>query len=484
MNAIRNYKYYKLSDIIKLILFDSICILFALVLALILFYSYKNINILNIFIASLIYISFTLFCLNIFGLYNQYLNTDVQEHYLRAFAAICLTFVIINNISYIFPITDLGLNTWLFINILSYIFISFARTLFFVFNKNNNLKSKTLILGTGNRALELKNCLAKTIESGINIETEICGYVRKPGDRDRLSYKDIVNLSIHANNNINSNSNSNHHELLDYCLDNNINTIVIAVDDRRNNFPVMQLLNCKRHGINIIELMEFFESQLCKQNLNILSPSWIIFSNKLPEQIKYDSHKKVLDFSLGFISLLICMPILIIFSILLKINLGFKSEIINKTKSTSRYCQYFYLYNFNLYHKNNKLVFIGKLINFFKLKSLPMLFNLIKGDISFVGPSIVSSESYKDLSKSIWYYSQRFNVKPGLISWGYDLLDNNSESLDIQKLEYDLFYIKNRSLLLDLNLIIKNLFNKINNIISGRKNKIKIKNDRVCAKAA
>ena len=480
MIAIQDYRYYSGKQLFKLVSVECALYILSFMLAVItssnwLIFNYIGFNqgsyLLDLIIIAVSYGLVTCCCSYFVGLYQNYMNLYLQEQYLRGLVAMVVSLFVLNNISYWFAVVDVGRYVWLASITYSYLFFLINRIIFAVSTKSTALKSRTVILGTGNKALQLKQSLEKIVE----LQTDVVGYIHKLGERERLSREDILDVVI-----ITKTGNN----LLDYCLENNINSIVVAVDDRRSNFPMTQLLECKQNGISIVELMEFYEQELGRQQLDLLDPSWIIYSNQLFQNKQQVLNKTILDKVLAGLALLFLSPVLLILTFLLQLNLGPKSQIFNKTQVTGLFSKPFGLYSFNCQNKQSKPCLIGKLIKKLHLENIPVLLNIIKGEVSFVGPQFVSPEKLEDLTGKIWYYRQRFAVKPGLISWGYnqsyynDALKQNNINLVKQQLEYDLYYIKKRSCLLDILVMMQGiveLIHKNNRIKNISEDLIKIK---------
>lgn len=446
MVTIQDFRCYTIKQLLKILCVEFLLFLLAFILAYISssYFWYIDAGYSSSTIIVAVFYSLSLImCLYLFGLYNNYMNLYLQEQFLRAIAAIIVQFIIISNISYWVSDFDIGKQTWLYALNISYIFLLISRTVFSVITKSDSLKRKTIVLGASNKALQLKN----NIDSKLESQTKIVGYVYKPGEREKLPRDSIIDISV---------NNHNDNELLIYCLANAISTIVVAVDDRRNNFPLSHLLACKQHGINILELSEFYEQEFGRIELDILDPSWVIYSKDTSSARYSQLNKVIFDRILACILLLIVSPLFLLVYILLKLNQGVVSNVIHSEVKIGKFSHKFNSYSFNCYNKLNKFSFVGKLVSFLKLKSLPILFNIIKGDLGFIGPQAVDVDTDKKLTKKIWYYKHRYSIKPGLLALGYDNVDyktflNEAGLINIalHQLQFDLFYCKNRTLLLD-----------------------------------
>lgn len=462
MTTIQDFRYYNFKQIINLIGIEFLVFLLAFCCSFLTcshwfvnnyFNGFNSGEVFHIAVIGVGYSTLANTALYIVGLYKNHMNLHLSEQYLRSVAGMCILLFAVNNLAYWFKHFELGKYFWLFCIGLSLLMLIISRAIFIVFTRSKALKTKTVILGTGSKALQLKNYLENVPE----LQTEIVGYIHKPGDRERLNRDEIINISL--NNKCNTNN------MRSYCLENNINTIVVAVDDRRNNFPLEQLLECKQNGVNVVELMEFYEQELGRQQLDILDPSWVIYSNKSYQTKQQELNKSFFDTVLAFILIVLSLPIMLVVTILLKINSGLKNSVIIKKEMVGKHGKPYKQYQFNCYNQHHQFTLIGRMVLRLNLVDLPILLNIIKQDMSFVGPVAVDSKSSAEYSREIWYYRQRYAVKPGLISWGVanklnnaTILDNSELSeknyLAREQLQYDLFYIKKRSCLFDIMLIL------------------------------
>ena len=447
MINIQDFRCYDKQQIIKLFCIEQSLVLLAFIISFIsnskIWFAYNEF-LAGLFLIAIVYVALTSFSYYIVGLYKQYMNMYLQEQYLRAFGASLLLFVILNNFCYIIKSFDLGAQTWLSSIILSYIFILINRTVFSVVTKKQSIKNRTIIFGASNKALQLKN----NIENTPNLQCQILGYICKLGERERISREQIINISLNSHNN---------NELLEYCLKNNIQTIVVAVDDRRNNFPLTHLLECKQHGIVILELMEFYEQELQREELSILDPSWVIYTNKVYLSKKYEINKRAFDLIFSFGLLLLVSPIILSIYCFLKMSYGLKNPAILQRKFIGQFHQKINCFEFNCYNKQNTLSWVGKVIKKIKLENIMLLYNILRGDMSFIGPQLIDVKTDKVLCKNFWYYKQRYAVRPGFVSWGYNTsnyqiisIENDIISLAKEQLQYDLYYINKGNFLLDI----------------------------------
>lgn len=319
---------------------------------------------------------------------------------------------------------------------------------FFGFNKR-----KILVLGAGQRASIIEKRMRRDVDrQGFHVH----GFIVMEGDLD----EGVVN-----ENRIEFDG-----SLVNYVLENEIDEIVVASDERRNNLPVDELFACKIRGVEITEILDFIERETGQIAVNLIYPSWVIYSNGFASA---NHLRNTLDWifnaSMGFLLLLITWPIMLITAILIKLDEGLSAPVFYLQERVGLDGQSFNIFKFRSMkldaEKNgaqmaqlndDRTTKIGKCIRKYRIDELPQIYNVLKGDMGFVGPRPERPEFVQQLIKNIPYYNERHNVKPGLTGWAqlkypYGSTENDS----LEKLKYDLYYIKHRSFLLDLLILIR-----------------------------
>jgi len=242
------------------------------------------------------------------------------------------------------------------------------------------------------------------------------------------------------------------------------------LDDRRGHLPLHELLRCKMGGITIIEAESFYEKLTGKILAEDIYPSWFIFSKGFRRTRLQRFTKRLTGLTLSVIGLLLTLPLTLI--IVIAIKLDSKGPIIYKQKRCGANGWIFELCKFRSMVDNaeektgpvwatdddERVTRVGKMLRKFRLDELPQLWNVLKGDMSFVGPRPERPEFVGELEKIVPYYSERHNIKPGITGWA-QVSYGYGASVDaaLNKLKYDLYYIKNMSILLDFMIIFKTM---------------------------
>jgi sugar transferase (PEP-CTERM system associated) len=244
--------------------------------------------------------------------------------------------------------------------------------------------------------------------------------------------------------------------------------VVVSLGERRGVFPVEELLNCKLAGIEVVDAPTFYELATHKMLIENITPSWFIFSHGFKVTWLLRLCKRTLDITASFLGLMVFLPLIPF--IILAIKLDSPGPILFKQVRVGHGDKPFTLMKFRsmrqdaesrtgaVWSQENdpRITKVGNFLRRSRLDEIPQLLNILKGDMSVVGPRPERPEFVGELKKRIPYYSERHYVKPGLTGWAQVCYPYGSSVEDaIEKLRYDLYYIKNISILLDFYIIIK-----------------------------
>ncbi len=244
--------------------------------------------------------------------------------------------------------------------------------------------------------------------------------------------------------------------------------IIVAMDERRGKLPTEDLLRCKMGGIQVQEgetLYEELTGRLFVENLN---PSWLIFSDGFRKPRITRFVKRFTGSVIAGVLLLLTLPLVAIIAVAIKLDS--KGPIFFKQERCGMDSRPFSLVKFrSMIHEAEALsgpvwatdddwrvTRVGKILRKYRLDELPQIWNVLKGEMSFVGPRPERPAFVEKLSETIPYYSERHTVKPGITGWAqvcYQYGSSVEEALE--KLKYDLFYVKNMSLAMDLMILFK-----------------------------
>lgn len=310
--------------------------------------------------------------------------------------------------------------------------------------RTRHLDQKIMIIGSGGLA---KN-IAREILERDDIGFKIIGFITE--NPERVGEK-LVNPSIIGDQS----------QIHDIATREKIARIIVALDERRGRFPEAQLLECKMGGIAIEEGIEFYEHLTGKLQVENLRPSSLIFSDGFRKPKLTMWMKRIVGFSFSLIGLILLSPLILIISFLIKIDSG---PVFYKQERTGENGRVFKLIKFRSMIENaeangpvwadqndNRVTRIGRWIRKWRLDEIPQMINVLKGDMSFVGPRPERPYFVNQLRQEIPFYDQRFSVKPGITGWAQIKYRYGASKDDaLEKLKYDLYYIKNLSSLFDM----------------------------------
>ncbi len=243
--------------------------------------------------------------------------------------------------------------------------------------------------------------------------------------------------------------------------------VIGAFDEKRGLLPVKELLRCRMSGIPVVEGETFYENLTGKILVEKINPSWLIFHEGFQKDWATLSGKKVIGGICSFIGLTLLSPLILIVAVLIKIDssgpIFFRQERVGKDGKT------FVLVKFRSMttdaekegakwatENDQRVTRVGRIIRKLRIDEIPQMWNVLKGEMSFVGPRPERPEFVKELAEKIPYYEQRHTVQPGITGWAQINYPYGASVEDaLEKLKYDLYYIKHMCVLLDLYIILK-----------------------------
>jgi sugar transferase (PEP-CTERM system associated) len=249
-----------------------------------------------------------------------------------------------------------------------------------------------------------------------------------------------------------------------------IEKIVVSFREKRRILPTQELLRCRVDGIDIIEGNSFYEMLTGKLLVESINPSWLIFSNGFQKSRARRVVKRTVDLIFSAALLVALAPFFVLVAI--AIRLDSPGPIFFSQMRVGERHRIFRMHKFRSMVENAealsgpvwarendpRVTRVGRLLRRFRIDELPQLWNVLKGEMSFVGPRPERDEFVRELEKTVPYYRERFSVKPGVTGWaqvnfGYCATIGES----IEKLNYDFFYIKNMSNLMDLLVMLRTI---------------------------
>jgi sugar transferase (PEP-CTERM system associated) len=381
------------------------------------------------------------------GLYQAHSREEPIGMFARVLAAFALGSILSIVLFYIFPQLYLGRGVFALTLLFSLLAIGTIRPLFFQFVDERSPGMRLLILGAGEKASSIPTRMRRrTDRRGI----QIVGFLPAPREEVKIDDTQLLSPSGH---------------LVELVKEKEIDEIVIAQDERRANLDMQQLLECKLAGINIIDLPTLFERQTGQVNLSLLTPSWLIFSRRFRLDPLSQMLKRTFDILMALIICVLTFPLMLATALAIWMESGFKGPILFRQKRVGENGRNFEVLKFRSMRtdaeadgkarwateNDDRVTRVGRFIRKVRIDELPQCWNVIKGEMSFVGPRPERPEFVEKLKEAIPYYDVRHVVKPGLTGWAQLCYPYGANEKDAaEKLKFDLYYVKHQSLRFDM----------------------------------
>ncbi len=320
-------------------------------------------------------------------------------------------------------------------------------------------KVRVLVYGVGRNAEAISGLRRRADRRGFTV----VGYVRPPEEGSEAAsarranfasepvFEGIIGLS-------------------ELCKRFDVDEIVVAVDDRRRAFPIRELLECRLAGIDVTELLTFLERESGRVRIDVLNPSWIIFGQGFRRGSLRQLTSRALDLVAGTLLIVLALPVMVATAIAIKLEDGPRAPVLYRQERVGLGGRTFRLMKFRSMHtdaeapgearwaelNDPRVTRVGGWIRTLRIDELPQILNVLRGDMSLVGPRPERPEFVATLAEKIPYYVERHCLKPGITGWAQLCYPYGSSEQDaLEKLQYDLYYIKNNSLLLDLVILVQ-----------------------------
>jgi sugar transferase (PEP-CTERM system associated) len=405
----------------------------------------------------------TLFCLAAFYLFDLYdfiVMHDRSELVLRLVQALGLAWIALALSFYLYPGLMLGRGVSLIALPLALTLMVGWRVSIHWFLGHPDIGERILIVGSGNLAVEVAREVLNRPDAGYRI----AGFV---GTDSELLGKSLINPRVIGMT----------EELEEIVQREDIDRIVVAMGERRGQLPTDRLLRLSLAGeVSIEEGATFYERVTGRVSLNMIRPSWLIFTGRGRQAKVAAFIRGTLNRLVALIGAIVSLPIAILTAILIKIDS--RGPVFYKQERVGKNGRHFVLTKFRSMRVDaeksgpvwaskgdDRTTRVGRVIRKIRVDEIPQFWNILKGEMSFVGPRPERPHFVAQLAEEIPYYEQRHLITPGLTGWAQIKYPYGASVEDArQKLQYDLFYIKNHSLVLDAII----LFETIKIILFGR----------------
>ena len=403
------------------------------------------------------------FCLAAFYLFDLYdflVMHDRRELVLRLIQALGLAWIVLAFSFYMFPALKLGRGVSLIsLPIALTLMVGWRISIHWLLG-HPDFGERILIVGSGQLAVEVAREVLDRPDAGYRI----VGFVGTDAD---LLGKSLINPRVIGMT-----------EELDAIVKReHIDRIVVAMGERRGQLPTNKLLQLSLAGqVNIEEGASFYERITGRVSLNMVRPSWLIFSGRGRSTKISEVSRNVVHWLVALIGAILSLPIVLVTAVLIKLES--KGPVFYKQERVGKNGRVFVLAKFRSMRvdaeesgpvwaskKDTRTTRVGRIIRKIRVDEIPQFWNILKGEMSFVGPRPERPHFVSQLAEEIPFYEQRHLIAPGLTGWAQIKYPYGASIEDArQKLQYDLFYIKNHGLFLDAII----MFETIKIILFGR----------------
>jgi sugar transferase (PEP-CTERM system associated) len=392
------------------------------------------------------------FCLHYGDLYDLHKLNDRRDLLTGLVRALGAASVILAILYYLSPTLVIGRGVFAFATILIITLVAGWRVAFDWLSVRGRPTERLLIVGTSGAAVTLaRELFNRRSELGV----ELVGFV----DSDpALVGTPVVNPGVIGTV----------ADIPDLVRRRGVDRVVVSLGDARGKLNMDELLAMKlNYGVRFDHLASVYEQYTGKIAVENLRPSWMIFSDGFRKSVTLETAKRLSDLALAIVGLVLAAPLMALSALALKLTSP--GPVLYSQRRVGKDNEPFTIYKFRsmrvdaeagtgaVWSRENdpRVTPVGRLLRRTRIDELPQLWNVLKGDMSFVGPRPERPEFVADLTKRIPFYGQRHVVRPGLTGWAQVRHSYGSTIDDAQeKLQYDLFYIKHMSMAFDIYIIL------------------------------
>lgn len=395
---------------------------------------------------AIVYAPLMLGVMTVMGLYSRDVLRSSVDYYVRLLSSFAAGTMIMALVFYAVPWLFLGRGAFALTLMLSLIGIVGSRAAFLRLTSSESLKRRVMVVGAGSRAQKVGDALKR---GDLAAKFHLVGYVPIGGQ-----VADLEDAKILRGND----------SLMALAAKYDVEEIIVGVRDRRGGvLPMDDLLECKLAGITVVELSTFFEREAGHIQVDSLNPSWLVYSDGFCRTSFRNSVKRIFDVMASAVLLIPAFPLMIVAVMLIWIESG--SPVLIRQKRVGECGQVFELLKFRsmrvdpdcdrvpqwMRDGDERVTRVGRFIRRTRIDELPQVFNVLRGEMSFVGPRPERPFFVDELMHQVPHYAKRHTVKPGITGWAQVNYPYGASVEDARnKLQFDLYYAKNHSLFLDL----------------------------------
>lgn len=380
------------------------------------------------------------------GMYDLGATRHPRVVYERALRGVALGALVLLLLFYVLPLLELGRGTFLVALALTTLFVPAWRILYNGVTEGSGFLRRTLVVGNG----ELAHEIARLVQTRRDLGLQLVGMLA----RDRAQVDPSAGVV------------GTYRDLFDLVTRDRIRVVLVAYPDRRGTLPVEQLLEVKFRGVEVEEGVAFYEREMGKIFVRELKPSQLIFAEGFTARPATRRLKRLLDVVMAFAGLVLAAPIVLLTVVAIAIDSP--GPILYRQVRAGELGRPFTLYKFRsmridaeklgaqfAQENDPRVTRVGRFIRKTRIDELPQLWNVLRGEMSMVGPRPERPVFIEQLEQQVPYFKQRLYVKPGVTGHAQVRCRYGATAEDhLEKLQYDLYYIKSYSVMFDLSIML------------------------------
>ena len=386
------------------------------------------------------------------GLYQGNIREGMAGILLRLLISLIAAWVLTTLVFYIFPELDRGRGIIFIAQVQSFFVLGTLRAVFLELVDTETFKKRILVYGAGNTAAIIESKLRRKSDRRT---FNIIGYVLMDQQDQKIADDKLVSLEG---------------SLYQCVLENDIDEIIVAKTDTDTEIPVKELVECKFRGIEVVDILSFFEREVGQIRIDIMDPKWLVFSEGYFQSEINDALKRVFDLLVSLVILTVASPFMLLTILAIKLEDGLRAPIFYHQIRVGLNATEYPVYKFRSMvidaekkgeavwatEQDSRVTRVGSFIRKTRIDELPQIYNVLNGSMSFVGPRPERPQFVEELAKEIPYYHERHLVKPGVTGWAQLLYPYGASFKDsYQKQLFDMYYVKNKSLFLDFLILLQ-----------------------------
>jgi len=396
-----------------------------------------------------------IFSMSAMGMYQLDFDEGLRHpFFMKLMPSFLMGFAILALLFYMAPELSFGRGAMALTFALAAIGIFLARMVFFKSSEARFLQSRIMFLGGGPLA---KECSELALKNSNYHRYNIVGFIPNPSEEVCVPSASLLKVR-------------DGDTLVSLARQYNVSEIVVSVQNRRGGFPIKELLDCKLQGVRVTDAATFFERETTQIRVDSLQPSWLVFGGGFDQSFVRTFMKRTFDLVCSLIILVLAFPVMLLAAIAVWMEdrgpVFYSQERVGKDGKTFR------VHKFRSMRadaekggkpqwaaqNDPRVTRVGNFMRKTRIDELPQILNVFAGEMSFVGPRPERPYFVEQLIEVVPYYNVRHSVKPGITGWAQVRYGYGSSAEDaLQKLQYDLYYVKNNSLFLDVLILINTL---------------------------